>query len=250
MVNSAGDRESDDPGAGGRLVEARRGQLAMAAVPGGDGDGAARSGPAPGQPPHRLTSREGKWLRLAARRAHVALPPDRITKAGLPTSGPRGRCCWPKSRSTATRDHPEIHRRNWEPGNPAWFGVPGPCSNSRKRACSARRNRRSGGSTGLTRGRRTHGRRPGRGVRKPRGRASPEPGRHPSSADLIVQEDAAFVHVARTVTPQQMAEARMCWPIPPGGTCTGFWVTGTPTSTSTASGASGHDITTDARRHW
>ena len=59
-------------------------------------------------------------MRLAARRAHVALPPDRITKAGLPTSGPRGRCCWPKSRSTATRDHPETHRRNWEPGNPAW----------------------------------------------------------------------------------------------------------------------------------
>ena len=72
----------------------------------------------------------------------------------------------------------------------------------------------------------------------------------PQLGDLIVQEDAAFVHVARTVTPQQMAEARMCWPIPPGGTCTGFWVTGTPTSTSTASGASGHDITTDARRHW
>jgi len=38
----------------------------------------------------------------------------------------------------------------------------------------------------------------------------------PQLGDLIVQEDAAFVHVARTVTPQQMAEARMCWPIPPG----------------------------------
>jgi len=46
--------------------EALRGQLTMAAGPGGDGDG----------------------VRLAARRAHVALPPDRITKAGLPTSGP------------------------------------------------------------------------------------------------------------------------------------------------------------------
>ena len=42
---------------------------------------------------------------------------------------------------------PAIHRRNWEPGNPAWFGVPGPSSNLRKRACSARRNRRNGGST-------------------------------------------------------------------------------------------------------
>ena len=213
--NSAGDGESDDPGAGGRLVEARRGQLAMAAVPGGDGDGAARSGPAPGQPPHRLTSREGKWLRLAARRAHVALPPDRITKAGLPTSGPRGRCCWPKSRSTATRDHPEIHRRNWEPGNPAWFGVPGPCSNSRKGPVP---RAGTGGTAGVRPHprRRTHGRAdraaelqtPWEGVA--RARTTPQLG------DLIVQEDAAFVHVARTVTPQQMAEARMCWPIPPG----------------------------------
>ena len=46
--------------------EALRGQLTMAAGPGGGGDG----------------------VRLASRRAHVALPPDRITKAGLPTSGP------------------------------------------------------------------------------------------------------------------------------------------------------------------
>jgi len=66
VVNSAGDGEGDDPRAGGRFVEARRVQLTMAAGPGGDGDG----------------------VRLAARRAHVALPPDRITKAGLPTSGP------------------------------------------------------------------------------------------------------------------------------------------------------------------
>jgi len=197
------------------MVEARRGQLAMAAVPGGDGDGAARSGPAPGQPPHRLTSREGKWLRLAARRAHVALPPDRITKAGLPTSGPRGRCCWPKSRSTDTRSSrdPPAQLGNRKPSL-VW------CTRTMQQLeeeglfrAQEQEERRE---YGLTRG----GERMG-ALTGPRSSQTPWEGvararTTPQLGDLIVQEDAAFVHVARTVTPQQMAEARMCWPIPPG----------------------------------
>ena len=72
--------------------------------------------PRPDSPPHRLTSREGKWLRLAARRAHVALPPDRITKAGcrrpVRGAGVAGRRADPRlpeiiQRSTGAIGNPE-----------------------------------------------------------------------------------------------------------------------------------------------